>query len=92
MSTKRREFIKMATMAGLGIASANALYAQQENDEKNFRELPKRIEGYQKNHRQVFNMSGYRITSYNVCYTKLLRSFFMLSKAIIITMYAITDM
>lgn len=59
MTTKRRDFIKMATMAGLSLASANALYAQHKTDEKKFNNLPKRIEKHQKNHFQRFNMSGY---------------------------------
>jgi len=59
MTTKRRDFIKMATMAGLSLASASALYAQHKEDEKKFKDLPKRIEKYQKTHKRVFNMSGY---------------------------------
>ncbi|MBE0655302.1 MAG: Gfo/Idh/MocA family oxidoreductase, partial [Bacteroidales bacterium] len=59
MKTKRRDFIKMASMAGLSLASANALYAQQVEEEKGFSDLPKRIDEYQKKHKQVFNMSGY---------------------------------
>ena len=65
MKTKRRDFIKMATMAGLSLASANALYAQQVEEEKGFSDLPKRIEEYQKNHKQVFNMSGYAAPKIN---------------------------
>ena len=59
MKNNRRDFIKMATMAGLSLASANTLYAQHKKDEKNLIDLPKRIEEYQKNHKQVFNMSGF---------------------------------
>ena len=46
-------------MAGLSLASANVLYAQHKKEEKNFNDLPKRIEEYQKNHVQQFNMSGF---------------------------------
>jgi len=59
MKNNRRDFIKMASMAGLSLASANALYAQQVEIEMDFSDLPKRIEAYQKNHKQQFNMSGY---------------------------------
>lgn len=59
MKTKRRDFIKMASMAGLSLAAANTLYAQQVEEEKDFSDLPKRIDAYQKNHKQQFNMSGY---------------------------------
>jgi len=46
-------------MAGLSLTVANTLYAQSLEDEKNFSNLPKRIEEYQKKHIQQFNMSGY---------------------------------
>src|SRR6056297_3267218 len=59
MKTKRRDFIKMASMAGLSMASANVLYAQHLEDEKDLQNLPERIKAYHKNHKQVFNMSGF---------------------------------
>ncbi len=59
MITKRRDFIKMATMAGLSLASANALFAQHQEEKEKFNDLPKRIKKYQKKHQQLFNMSGY---------------------------------
>lgn len=59
MKHNRRHFLKMAGLAGLSIPAANALYAQRLEDEKNFNDLPKRIEDYKKNHKQRFNMSGY---------------------------------
>lgn len=49
----------MAGMAGLSIPAANALYAKSLENEQNFKDLPRRIEEYQQNHQQVFNMSGY---------------------------------
>ena len=49
----------MAGMAGLSLPAANALYAQSLEYEKNFNDLPRQIEEYQKNHKQRFNMSGY---------------------------------
>jgi hypothetical protein len=59
MKNDRREFIKMASLAGLSLPAANALYAQCLEDEKNFNALPGRIEEHQRTHRQRFNMSGY---------------------------------
>ena len=59
MKTKRRDFIKMASMSGLGLASANALFVRCAEDEKNFQNLPDQIKMYEKNHTQLFNMSGY---------------------------------
>lgn len=59
MITKRRDFLKMAGLAGLSLPAANALYAQNLEDEKNLNDLPKRIEKHQKKHTQRFNMSGY---------------------------------
>ena len=49
----------MASMAGLSLVSANALYAQHVEDEKDLQNLPERIKTFQKNHKQRFNMSGY---------------------------------
>lgn len=59
MKSNRRNFMKMASMAGLSLASANALYARQVDVEKKFNDLPKQIEEHRKNHKQWFNMSGY---------------------------------
>ena len=59
MKNNRRDFIKMAGIAGLSITVANELYAKGQKDEKNFAILPKRIEQFQTNHEQRFNMSGY---------------------------------
>lgn len=59
MKNNRRDFLKMAGLAGLSLASANALYAQTIKDEKEFIDLPNRIEDHQKNHQQRYNMSGY---------------------------------
>ncbi len=59
MKIRRRNFIEIASMAGLSFASANTLYAQYQEEEKDFDDLPKQIEEYQKNHAQRFNMSGY---------------------------------
>lgn len=59
MKAKRRDFLKMATMAGLSLASANALYAQHEEDKKKLMDLPERMKELQKNHVQKFNMSGF---------------------------------
>ena len=58
MKAKCRDFLKIAGLAGLSLPAANALYALSLEDEKNFDDLPKRIEEYQKNHTQRFNMSG----------------------------------
>ena len=58
-SSNRRDFIKMASLAGLSLASANALYANYQQQEKEFHDLPRRIDNYQKKHKQRFNMSGY---------------------------------
>ena len=60
MKKSRRDFLKMAGLAGLSLTSANALYAQTLEDEKTFNDLPNRIEDTQKKHNQRFNMSGYR--------------------------------
>jgi len=59
MKNNRRNFLKMAALAGLSIPAANALYAQSLENEKKFNDLPQRIEEYQKKHTQRFNMSGY---------------------------------
>ncbi|MBT4400787.1 MAG: Gfo/Idh/MocA family oxidoreductase, partial [Bacteroidetes bacterium] len=59
MKNSRRYFIKIAGMAGLSLASANALYAEYQEQEKEFKDLPGRIDKYQKKHKQRFNMSGY---------------------------------
>ncbi|MFT7035837.1 MAG: putative dehydrogenase [Cyclobacteriaceae bacterium] len=59
MKNNRRGFLKMAGLAGLSLTAANSLYAQTLVDEKDFNNLPKRIEKYQKKHQQHFNMSGY---------------------------------
>ncbi len=59
MKTKRREFIKMLTMAGLSFPVANAMYSQHLEVERDLRALPERIKEYEKNHNQLFNMSGY---------------------------------
>ncbi|MDX1283588.1 MAG: Gfo/Idh/MocA family oxidoreductase [Draconibacterium sp.] len=59
MNRDRRDFLKIAGLAGLSIPAVNALFAQNQEDERNFKNLPKKIEEYQKNHTQVFNMSGY---------------------------------
>jgi hypothetical protein len=60
MKKSRRDFLKMAGLAGLSLTSANALYAQTLEDEKTFNDLPNRIEDTQKKYQQRFNMSGYR--------------------------------
>ena len=60
MKNNRRDFLKMAGLAGLSLASANVLYAQTIDDKKNFDNLPSRIEDTQKKYKQRFNMSGYR--------------------------------
>jgi predicted dehydrogenase len=59
MINNRRDFLKMAGLAGLSLGTANALWAQNLEDEKKFENLPSRIENYEKNHQQRFNMSGY---------------------------------
>ena len=59
MKNNRRDFLKIAGLAGLSLSSANTLYAQHREDERKFKELPRRIEEYQKSHIQQFNMSGY---------------------------------
>ena len=59
MKNSRRDFIKMAGLAGLSLPVANVLYAKSVEEENHFNELPKQIEKYQKNHKQRFNMSGY---------------------------------
>ena len=59
MVTKQRDFLEMACLVGLSVPVANALYAQGLEDERNFSDLPNRIEEYQRNHTQRFNMSGY---------------------------------
>jgi predicted dehydrogenase len=59
MKTKRRDFIKMAGLAGLGLGETDALYAKRMEEEKELSDLPGQIEAYQKNHKQRFNMSGY---------------------------------
>ncbi len=51
MKTRRREFIKMAGMAGISLSTAHELFAQHQEKEKNFSDLPKRIEEYQKDSR-----------------------------------------
>ena len=59
MKNNRRDFLKIAGLAGLSLTAANTLYAQTVVDEQDFNNLPKRIEKYQKRHQQHFNMSGY---------------------------------
>ena len=59
MKTRRREFLKMAGLAGLSLSAANTLYAQNREKEKEFNNLPGQIEDFQKTHKQRFNMSGY---------------------------------
>jgi len=59
MKSKRRDFLKMAGIAGLSMTAANSLFAQSLEMEKDFNELPGKIHDLQKNHRQEFNMSGY---------------------------------
>ncbi len=59
MINNRRDFLKMAALAGLGLPAANALYAQSLEAETKFNDLPNRIDAFQKNHEQRFNMSGY---------------------------------
>lgn len=59
MKSNRRNFIKMAGLAGLSIPAANVLYSQSLEEDKNFNDLPKRNEESRKNHKQRFNMSGY---------------------------------
>jgi len=59
MISKRRDFLKIAGLAGLSLPAANALWSQSLEDEKDFNDLPQQIEEYQKEHRQGFNMSGY---------------------------------
>ena len=59
MKNNRRDFLKIAGLAGLSLPAANALYAKSLEDEKNFHDLPRQIEQYQKNHKQRFNMSGF---------------------------------
>ena len=61
MKSKRRDFIKMAGLAGAGVATAGVLdgYASTGSSENAGDDLPGKIEEYQKNHTQRFNMSGY---------------------------------
>jgi len=59
MENSRRDFMKMASLAGISLPAANALFAQSLEDEEDFNDLPKRVEAYQETHRQRFNMSGY---------------------------------
>jgi len=59
MKNSRRDFIKMAGLAGLSLPVANALYANSAKAEEKFNNLPDQIKEYQKNHKQRFNMSGY---------------------------------
>jgi hypothetical protein len=59
MKNNRRDFLKIAGLAGLSLPAANALYAHSLEDEKNFNDLPRQIEEFQKKHKQRFNMSGY---------------------------------
>jgi len=51
----------MAGLAGAGVATAGVLdgYASAGSSENNVVDLPEKIEEYQKNHTQRFNMSGY---------------------------------
>ncbi len=65
MKNNRRDFLKLAALAGLSLPAANALYAQRFEDEKKFNDLPKRMEEYQKTHRQRYNMSGYAAPKIN---------------------------
>jgi len=59
MINNRRDYIKKAGLLGISLPFANVLYDKALADEKHFDELPEKIEDYQKNHRQRFNMSGY---------------------------------
>jgi len=59
MKNNRRDFLKLAGLAGLSLPAANALYVQSLEDEKKLNDLPRHLEEYQKNHTQHFNMSGY---------------------------------
>jgi non-lysosomal glucosylceramidase len=62
MKAKRRDFLKMAGLAGLSLPVAHAMYAQSVEDEKDFGDLPKRIEEYQKNHKPIKGARIYATT------------------------------
>ncbi len=59
MKNNRRDFLKIAGLAGLSLPAANTLYAQRLEYDKNLNDLPQQIEESQKNHTQRFNMSGF---------------------------------
>lgn len=59
MLPTRREYIKKAALFGLSLPVANAMYNEALANEKRLEELPAKIDDYQKNHKQRFNMSGY---------------------------------
>jgi hypothetical protein len=59
MKNKRRDFLKMAGLAGLSLPVANALSAQSGEKEYKINDFPKQIEDSQTTHKQIFNMSGY---------------------------------
>jgi len=59
MKNDRRDFIKLASLAGLSLPAANALYARNLADEESLSDLPKQIEEHRRTHKQRFNMSGY---------------------------------
>ena len=44
MKNNRRDFLKLAGLAGLSLGTANALWTQNLEDEKKFENLPSRIE------------------------------------------------
>jgi hypothetical protein len=48
MKNNKRDFLKIAGLAGLSLPAANTLYAQCLEDEKNFNDLPRQIEQYLK--------------------------------------------
>lgn len=55
----RRDFLKMASLAGISLAVANDLFASSQKYEQELVHLPDRIDAYQRGYQQRFNMSGY---------------------------------
>lgn len=67
MKINRKEFLKMAGFAGVGIASFGAIdgCASAGTIKSDVTGLPKQMEEIEKNHKQRFNMSGYRAPKIN---------------------------
>ncbi len=67
MKINRKEFLKMTGFAGASLATFGAFYgcASAGTIKSDVDNLPKEMEGYQKNHKQRFNMSGYRAPKIN---------------------------